>query len=215
MPQLRTGTQQADVGREPEPGIDQPYLAVGVPLGRWPVPAGDENAPPAAIIRRGVQFLLVDLSTFELFLFAIRPRRRSELLAVAEDAGAGDPVEMTESMIGGGLLIPFGGDSDEDLWRLGALRLHPLGIGLGGDEGDRGSCRIARHDLRPLLVCDFVTYAVWAASDGRPLRVVCQQIAASYGLSPDDVLRRVVRVLPGLLESGAAFLDSTPGTGTA
>jgi hypothetical protein len=167
------------------------------------------------MIRQGGQFLLVSPSALELFLFAVRPRRRSELLAVAEDVEAEDPIELMESVIDGGLLILLGNNSDGDLRRLGGLRLQPLGIGLGDDGTEPGNCRIARHDLEPLLTCDPVTYSVWAASDGRSLATVCEQISRSYGVGSNDVLRHIIRVLPGLLESGAAFLDLTPGNEAA
>lgn len=192
------------------PDTEQRYLAVGVPFGRWRDP-GDPDSPPTAIIRQGEQFLLVGLSTLELFLFAVRPRRRSELLAAAEETGAQDPIELMESVIDDGLLILLGNNSDDDLRRLGALRLQPAGIGLGDDGTEPGHYRIAGHDLRPLLACDSVTYSVWAASDGRSLSTVCEQISRSYGVGSDDVLRHILQVLPGLLQSGAAFLDSSPG----
>jgi hypothetical protein len=210
MPQLATGAGQTEQDAGPSPDADQRYVALGVPCGRWQDPSG-ANSPPAAIIRQGEEFLLVGLSTLELFLFAVRPRRRSELLTAAEDAGADDPIELMESVIDHGLLILLGNDSDEDRRRLGGLRLQPIGIGLGDDGTEPGNCRIARHDLRPLLTCDYITYSVWAASDGRSLGAVCEQIGTFYGVGSDDVLRHIVQVLPGLLESGAAFLDSTPG----
>jgi hypothetical protein len=210
MPRPMAEAQPIERGPEPRPDTEQRYLAVGVPFGRWRDP-GDPSSPPTAIIRQGEQFLLVGLRTLELFLFAVRPRRRSELLAAAEETGAQDPIELMESVIDDGLLIVLGNDADDDLRRLGALRLQPTGIGLGDDGTEPGRCRIAGHDLRPLLACDPVTYSVWAASDGRSLSTVCEQVSRSYGVEPDDVLRHILQVLPGLLESGAAFLDSSPG----
>jgi hypothetical protein len=208
MPQFRT--------REQLPQPDQigltaelRYIAIGVPLGRWSSP-GDTGAAPAAIVRQGDQFLLVDLGTFEVFLSAISPRQRSELVMAAEEAGFEDPVEPAESMIQRGLLVPFGNDPGEDLRQLRDLRLQPIGIGLGDLGTEPGSYRIARHDLKPLLECDAVTYSVWAASDGRSLGTVSEQIGSSYGVGRDEVLRHLIRVLPGLVESGAAFLDLTP-----
>jgi hypothetical protein len=172
-------------------------------------------SPPVALIRRGEQFLVVELLILELFLFAVRPRRRDELLEAAEEAGAEDPARTLEAMIADGFLVLLDDESDDGLRRLGELRLHPLGIGLGSDGSEPGACRIARHDLTPLLVCDPVTYAAWAASDGRSLGTVCQQIGTTYGAGADDVLRHVAHVLPGLLESGAAFLDSSRRVGAS
>jgi hypothetical protein len=208
MPQF--GTQE----QLPEPdstglAAELTYIAIGVPLGRWSSP-GDSGSPPAAIVRQGGQFLLVDLGAFEVFLSAIRPRHRRELLTAAEEAGFEDPAELTESVIQRGLLVPFGNDPDEDLRRLGDLRLQPIGIGLGDLGTQPGSFRIAGHDLKPLLECDAVTYSVWAASDGRSLGTVSEQIGSSYSVGQDVVLRHVIRVLPGLVESGAAFLDLMP-----
>jgi hypothetical protein len=206
MPQAGLGTRPGNPGQGPEPDADQRYLAVGVPLGRWQDP-DKVTSPPTALIRRGEQFLLVDLGILELFVFAVRPRRRSELLEAAEEAGVEDPARTLEAMLVDGLLILLDDESDDGLRRLRHLRLHPIGIGLGNDSTEPGSFRIARHDLRPLLVCDSVTFAIWAASDGRSLDRVCREIGSSYGVGPDDVLRHVVQVLPGLLESGAVFLD--------
>lgn len=208
MPQCGTREQLP----EPDPtglAAELKYMAIGVPLGRWSSP-GDPASPPAAIVRQGGRFLLVDLGAFEVFLSAMRPRHRSELLMAAEEAGLENPVELAESVIQHGLLIPFGNDPGEDLRRLRDLRLQPIGIGLGDLGTEPGSCRIAGHDLKPLLECDAVTYSVWAASDGRSLGTVSQQIGSSYGVERDEVLRHVIRVLPRLLESGAAFLDLTP-----
>jgi hypothetical protein len=185
------------------------YMAIGVPLGRWSSP-GDIDSPPAAIVRQGDQFLLVDLGAFEVFLSAMRPRHRSELLMAAEEAGFEDPGELAESVIQRGLLVPFGNDPGEDLRRLGDLRLQPIGFGLGDLGTEPGTCRIAGHDLKPLLECDAVTYSVWAASDGRSLNTVSEQIGSSYGVGRDEVLRHLIGVLPQLVESGAAFLDLTP-----
>lgn len=208
MPQFRTQEQL------PEPdstglAAEMMYMAIGVPLGRWSRP-DDTDSPPAAIVRQGDQFLLVDLGAFEVFLSATRPRHRSELFMAAEEAGFEDPAELTEAVIQRGLLIPFGNDPGEDLRRLGDLRLQPIGIGLGDLGTEPGTCRIAGHDLKPLLECDAVTYSVWAASDGRSLGIVGEQIGSSYGVGRDELLRHVIRVLPRLVESGAAFLDLTP-----
>ena len=156
MPQLETRIRQTERDPGPRPDTDQRYVALGVPFGRWRDPSG-ANSPPAAIIRQGEAFLLVGLNSLELFLFAVRPRRRSELLAAAEDTGIDDPVEFVESVIDDGLLIPLGNDSEEDRRRLGGLRLQPIGIGLGDDGIQPGNCRIARHDLRPLPTCDSLT----------------------------------------------------------
>jgi hypothetical protein len=51
---------------------------------------------------------------------------------------------------------------------------------------------------------------VWAASDGRPLAQVCEQVGAAWQMAADAVLHHVLAVLPQLLESGAAFLDLAP-----
>jgi hypothetical protein len=208
MPQFGTREQLPEPDATGLPA-ELRYIAIGVPLGRWSSP-GDTGSPPAALVRQGGQFLLVDLGAFEVFLSAMHPRHHSELVTAAEEAGFDDPVELTDSVIQQGLLVPFGNDPGEDLRRLQDLRLQPIGIGLGDLGTEPGSCRIARHDLKPLLECDAVTYSVWAASDGRSLGTVSEQIGSSYGVGRDEVLRHVIRVLPQLVESGAAFLDLMP-----
>ena len=209
MAQLGTDVHQPEVATPPRRDGDPSFLAVGVPCGRWRDPR-DADSPPRAMIRQGERFLVVELEALDVFLPAIRPRHRSELLATAEEAGAEDPVELVDAVVDAGLLLPFGADPGEDVERLRRLRLQPTGIGLGDDGNAPGAYRIASHDLRPLLDCDPVTYAVWAASDGRSLGQICEQVAIAYGVAADEVLRHMAAVLPQLLESGATFLDLSP-----
>jgi hypothetical protein len=211
MPQLETEVPQAeDEVAPPRPDADHRYIALGVPLGRWRDPR-DEDAPTTAMIRQGERFVVVDLDALDVFLPALRPRSRDELIDAAEDAGVEDPIDLVDAVLDAGLLIPFGGQPDEDVERLQRLRLQPVGLGLGEDGSTPGTYRVAAHDLTPLLDCDAVTYAVWAASDGRPLARVCEQVAIAYGVPTGDVMRHLLTGLPRLLESGAAFLDLAPG----
>jgi hypothetical protein len=211
MPQVETEVHQADgeVG-PPWSDVDRRYVALGVPLGRWRDPR-DEDAPTTAMIRQGEHFLVVDLDALDVFLLALQPRSRDELIDAAVDAGVEDPIELVDAVLDAGLLVPFGRQPDEDVERLQRLRLQTVGIGLGEDGSAPGVYRVAAHDLTPLLDCDAVTYAVWAASDGRPLARVCEQVGVAYGVTTGDVLRHLLTGLPPLLESGAAFLDLAPG----
>jgi hypothetical protein len=210
MPQLGTEAHQPEEVSTPSIDRGPSLVAVGVPYGRWRDPR-DAHLPSMAIIRQGERFVVVELEVLDVFLPAIRPRYRSELLATAEEAGAEDPVQLVDAVLDAGLLLPFGADPGEDVERLRRLRLQPVGIGLGDDGKVPGAYRIASHDLRPLLECDPVTYAVWAASDGRSIGRICELVGAAYGVAADEVLHHIVGVLPQLLESGAAFLDVSPG----
>jgi hypothetical protein len=186
------------------------YVAVGVPMGRWLDPA-DSEARAGAMIRRGDQFAIVELEALSVFLAALTPKRWSELVTAAVEAGVEDPTALVDSLQSDGLLIHFDEDEQENLEALRRLRLQPIGVGLGNDRnGDPGTFVIGDHKLIPLLNCDGLTYTVWAASDGRSLGDISDGLARGYSMPTEVVLRHILHTLPELLAARVAFLDAAP-----
>jgi len=186
------------------------YVAVGVPMGRWLDPA-DSETQGGAMIRRGDRFAIVGLEALDVFLAALTPRRWSELVTAAGEAGVEDPTALLDSLRSDGLLIHFDEDERENFGALRQLRLQPIGVGLGNDRnGDPETFVIGDHALMPLLNCDGLTYTIWAASDGRSLGDISDRLARSYSMPAEAILRHILHTLPELLAARVAFLDTAP-----
>jgi len=191
------------------------YVAVGVPLGRW-LDATDSAERAGAVIRRGEQFAVVGLEALGVFLSALTPRRWSDLVAAADEAGVEEPASMVDALRRDGLLVHFDEDERANFAALEALRLQTVGVGLGNDNGeDPERFVIGDHTLEPLLRCDGLTYTVWAASDGRPLGEIAGELARGYSIPTEAVLRHILHTLPQLLSARVAFLDAAPARRSA
>jgi hypothetical protein len=163
------------------------------------------------MIRRGDEFAIVDADVLGLFLAALTPKRPGALVTVARERGIQDPASLIESMQGDGLLIRFVEDEERSFAALRRLRLQTVGVGLGNDrDEDPETFVIGDHQLRPLLTCDGLTYAIWAASDGRSLGAICDELARSYSMPTERLLRHLLHMLPQLLASRVTFLDAAP-----
>jgi hypothetical protein len=182
-----------------------------VPMGRWLGVAGS-GSRATAMVRRGREFAMLDLEAFDVFLAALTPKPREELIAVARRAGVDQPAALVGLLQDDGLLIRFGEDGSRDLAALRGLRLQTVGVGIGNDTDDPDLFVIADTRLRPLLTCDGLTYSVWAASDGRSIGEICDVLAASHRVEADELVRRLLSALPQLLSAGVAFLDAAPGS---
>jgi hypothetical protein len=186
------------------------YVAVGVPLGRW-LDATDPQARAGAVIRRGDRFAVVGLEALGVFLAALTPRRWSDLVTAAGEAGVGRPAALVDSLWRDGLLVHFDEDEQANFAALAGLRLHTVGVGLGNDSGDDPQrFVIGDHRLRPLLRCDGLTYTVWASSDGRTLGEIAGTLARGYSTTAERILLHILHTLPELLSARVAFLDTAP-----
>lgn len=185
--------------------LDTSLLAIGVPCGSF---AGSELQGQGMYIRLGGQFLAVSPAAFAAWWQLLRPRTPEDICRWIESERLGDGPHTLSELHKQGLLVNWTDDYLADMTVVAAMRLVPIGIGVGSQPDEPEHCAIRLGLAGGVVIVDSVSYTVWAVSDGKtPLGEACRRAATALGLQVDEVWARFYTALPDLTGGGMALLD--------
>jgi hypothetical protein len=177
--------------------------AVGLPGGLRSGLDGDENV---GMVRAGNNFVFLPTEQYALWAMGFVPRPLPVILEEARRAHLTEAAQLADALFEAELWVALHGRETDDRQALERLRLQLTSIGLG--EGDKGRFRLGNAALEPYVELDIATYAlVMMSNSTASLWDLATEAAAELGRSPDELVRRIVPILPTLVQSGAAVLD--------
>jgi hypothetical protein len=195
------------VGRVPVDGV---LLAVGLPKGVVLLPREHERDATAWVRAGGRNCPLIP-EVWAVWLAALRPRTRADLIVVAKEGGVEDPDAAVRTLEEARLLLRI--DPHTAGAALADVRVLPIALGAGTVPERDGVYRVT--DMQTSMQMDSVAFGLWSEWDG--LTTVAQAAAAvaerfkevspAFGVDETAVLERVPALLVGLMAARYVFLD--------
>jgi hypothetical protein len=188
----------------PEEGV---LVAIGIPKGLI-VPAPGITLEPTAWVHAGGAQRPLSPDEYGVWTLALLPRRRGDLVALAEDINVNDAETIVSEMIDAGLLmriLPTDGAAE-----LGGVRAVPLAIGAGNDPSRPDVWRVFDPTREMTLELDGVSFGIWSEFDGaNTLASACQAVVKTFtAIEKEDVVwSRVPQLLVSLMAVRYIFLD--------
>lgn len=184
--------------------VDVQLLAIGVPCGSATGPETDGGMH----IRLGGHFLPLTRPAFAAWWQLLRPRAPRQITGWVEQERLGSGSAVLDEIYSQGLVISWHSDALADMPTVAAMRLLPVGLGMGSTALEQERCSITFGFMGGSVAIPPVAYTVWAACDGRtPLGEACRRAAAALGMQVDEVWTEFHAVLPELTAAGMALLD--------
>lgn len=202
------GTVATAVGHVPAGGA---LLAVGLPKGVVSLPRERERDATAWVRAGGRNCPLIP-ELWAVWLAALRPRTRADLIVVANEGGVEDPDGAIRVLEEARLLLRI--DPHTAGAALADVRVLPIALGAGTVPERDGVYRVTDM-MQTSMQMDSVAFGLWSEWDG--LTTVAQAAAAvaarfeqaspAFGIDETAVLARVPVLLVGLMAARYVFLD--------
>ncbi|HTD08345.1 MAG TPA: hypothetical protein VK680_05600 [Solirubrobacteraceae bacterium] len=195
------------VGSVPAGGV---LLAVGLPKGVVTlVQEGKRDA--TAWVRAGGRSCPLIPEVWAVWLAALRPRTRAELLVVAEAGRVEDPEAAIGALEAARLLLRI--DPSTVGSELADVRIQPIALGAGTVPERNGVYQVT--DMKTSMQMDSIAFGLWSEWDG--LTTVAQaamavaerfkEVSPAFGIDEAAVLGRVPPLLVALMAARYVFLD--------
>jgi hypothetical protein len=187
------------------------YLAIGTPLGPLIINEDDTSLTNFIRVDNNGGYMRLPSEPYRVWLSAldgIAPEEFESILL--KESGEDDCAENLKWLIDTHLIVLWDPEAT-DFSDYPNIRVVPCGGGLGEDPNEPGIYTIVpRHESTAVLRVDFPTYVLWNYCNGlKSLSDACQATVDDLGdlFSLDQVRRRAVMLVPGLLSQQLAFLE--------